>query len=256
MSEYFDLTGKVAVITGGAGGLGHVMAIGLAKHGADIVVVSRSQSKLDPVAAEIRALGRKAMAIAADVTDEKAVANMVEQVVKEFGKIDILVNGAGMALRKAADVLTVAEWKQVMELNTLGTFICCQAVARVMMKQKSGKIINLSSIRSRFGTSLGGVVYGPSKGAIDSLTRTLACEWGKYNIYVNAIAPSLILTELSKPMFADPIRLKANTERIPLGRMGELDDVVGPVVFLASKASSFVSGQIIPVDGGNSAGFM
>ena len=256
MSELFDLAGKVAIVTGGSGGIGHAIAVSLAKHGADVVVTSRTLSKLEPVADEIRALGKKAMAISADVTDEHSVANMVNHVLKEFSHIDILVNAAGLALRKPAEDIPVNEWQQVIDFNARGTFICCQAVGRVMIKQSGGKIINLSSIRGRFGTSMGGVAYGPSKGAVDSLTRTLACEWGKYNIYVNAVAPSLVLTELTRFLLSDPEQVKKTTARIPLGRMAELEDIVGPTIFLASKASSFVTGQIIHVDGGNSAGFM
>jgi gluconate 5-dehydrogenase len=256
MSEYCDLTGKVAVITGGSGGIGHAIAIGFAKHGADIVVTARTISKLEEVAKEIRSLGRKALAIASDVTDEQSVTNMVNQVMKTFPKIDILVNAAGMVNRKSAESISVAEFRQIIDFNTTGTFICCQAVGKVMIKQNGGKIINLSSIRSRFGTPVGAASYSTTKGAIDSLTRALACEWGKYNINVNAMAPSLILTELTRSLLADPAVLKSNTVRIPLGRMGELDDVVGPALFLATKASSFISGQIIPVDGGHSAGFM
>jgi len=256
MSELFDLTGKVAIVTGGSGGLGSAIAIALAKHGADVAVTARTLNKLEPVANEIRALGRKAIAISADVTDEQSVANMVDRVVKGFFRIDILVNAAGVANRKPAADIPVNEWQQVIDFNARGTFICCQAVGRVMIKQNSGKIINMSSLRGRFGTSLGGVAYGPSKGAVDSLTRTLACEWGKYNIYVNAVAPSLVLTELTRSLLSDPEQVKKNTARIPLGRMAELEDVIGPIVFLASKASNFVTGQIIHVDGGHSAGFM
>jgi NAD(P)-dependent dehydrogenase (short-subunit alcohol dehydrogenase family) len=256
MSELFDLTGKVALVTGGSGGIGSAIAVSLAKHGADVAVAARTLSKLEPVANEIRALGKKAMAISADVTDEQSVANMVDAVLTEFSRIDILVNAAGVANRKPAADIPVNEWQQVVDFNARGTFICCQAVGRVMIKQNGGKIINISSMRGRFGTSMGGVAYGPSKGAVDSLTRTLACEWGKYNIYVNAVAPSLVLTELTRSLLSDPAQVKRTTARIPLGRMAELEDVVGPVIFLASKASSFVSGQIIRVDGGNSAGFM
>lgn len=196
------------------------------------------------------------MAISADVTDVRSVASMVDSVVKEFSHIDILVNSAGLAIRKPAEDVTVNEWRQVMDFNALGTFICCQAVGRVMMKQQGGKIVNLSSIRGILGASMGAAVYGPSKGAVDALTRTLACEWAKYNIYVNAVAPSLIMTELSRSIMSDPEQKKARTARIPLGREGELEDVVGPTIFLVSKASSFMTGQIIHVDGGTSAGII
>jgi gluconate 5-dehydrogenase len=256
MDDLFDLTGEVAIVTGGAGAIGRTIALALAKYGTDVVVTSRNLSKLEVVANEIRGLGRKALAVACDVTDEKSVVSMVDRVVKEFSHIDILVNGAGVALRKSAVDTTVDDWRQVMELNTLGTFICCKTVGKVMIQQKGGKIINISSIRGRFGVPSFGAAYCPSKGGVDSLTRTLACEWGQYNIYVNALAPSVIKTELTRPLFEDPVRAKNFASQFPLGRVAELDDIIGPIIFLASKASSFVSGQVIYVDGGGSAGFM
>lgn len=256
MSEVFDFTGKVVLITGGSGGIGKAIATGFARHGADIALAARTLSKLESAAEEVRKTGRKVKVFPADVTDEKSIYEMVDAVVREFGRVDILVNAAGIANRKPAEVISVMEWKQVNDFNSLGTFICCQAVGKVMIKQNGGRIINISSIRGRFGTSLGGVAYGPSKGAIDALTRTLACEWGKYHIYVNAVAPSLVVTELTRAFLADPERVKITVSRIPLGRMGELEDVVGPVLFLGSPAANFITGQVIRVDGGNSAGFM
>ena len=250
MSELFDLSKKVGIVTGGSGGIGKALAIGLAKHGADVVVTSRTISKLEPVAAEIQALGRKAMAIPCDVTDERSIEDMVNRVVKEFSHIDILVNAAGINIRNSAEDIPVDDWKKVMDFNAFGTFICCQAVGRVMIKQKSGKIVNVSSVRGRYGAPSGAVAYSPSKGAVDTLTRTLACEWAKYNIFVNAVAPTLIETDLTRQALANPEFAKTMRARIPLGRWGFPEDVVGPTVFLASKASDFVTGQIIYVDGG------
>jgi len=254
MTELFDLSGKVAIVTGGSGGIGRAVAIGLARHGADVVVVARTLSKLEPVANEIRSLGKKATAISADVTDEQSVSRMVDDVMKEFSRIDILVNSAGLALRRPAAEITVNEWQQVMDFNVLGTFICCKVVGRVMIRQNGGKIVNMSSIRGILGASMGAAAYGPSKGAVDALTRTLACEWAKYNIFVNAVAPSLVMTDLSRSLMSDPEQAKARIARIPLGREAELEDIVGPTIFLASRASSFITGQIIHVDGGTSAG--
>jgi NAD(P)-dependent dehydrogenase (short-subunit alcohol dehydrogenase family) len=255
MANLFNLSGKVALVTGGSGAIGSAIALELADYGADIAVTSRTLDKLEPVAGKISSIGRKSLAVPSDVTDEKSVINMVEQVVDKFSRIDILVNAAGMAIRPAAEDIAVKDWFRILEFNALGTFICCQAVGRVMIKQKGGKIINLSSIRGRMGTSMGGVAYGPSKGAVDALTRTLACEWAKYSIYVNAVAPSLILTELTRPLLT-PERIKLTAAKIPLGRIGELEDVVGPVVLLASDASNYMTGQIIYIDGGSTAGIM
>jgi gluconate 5-dehydrogenase len=217
MSELFDLSKRVGIVTGGSGGIGKVLAIGLAKHGADVVVTSRTLSKLEPVVAS---------------------------------HIDILVNAAGTIIRDSAEDIPVEDWKKVMEFNAFGTFVCCQAVGRAMIKQKSGKIVNVSSVRGRYGAPAGAVAYSPSKGAVDTLTRTLACEWAKYNILVNAVAPTLIETDLTRQALANPEFAKTMRARIPLGRWGFPEDVIGPTVFLASKASDFVTGQIIYVDGG------
>ena len=250
MADLFDLTSKVGIVTGGAGGIGKALALGLAEHGADVVVTSRTLSKLEPVASEIKALGKRSLAVASDVTDERSVKAMVEQVVQTFSHVDILVNAAGINIRNSAEEISIDDWKKVMDFNALGTFVCCQAVGRVMIKQKSGKIVNVSSVRGRYGAPSGAIAYSPSKGAVDTLTRTLACEWAKYNIFVNAVAPTLIETDLTRQALANPEFAKTMKARIPLGRWGFPEDVVGPTVFLASKASDFVTGQIIYVDGG------
>jgi NAD(P)-dependent dehydrogenase (short-subunit alcohol dehydrogenase family) len=246
MADLFDLTGKVGIVTGGAGGIGKALALGLARHGADVVVTSRTLSKLEPVAAEIKAMGKKSLAVACDVTDERSVEDMVDRVVKEFSHVD----AAGINIRNSAEDIPLEDWKKVMDFNAFGTFVCCQAVGRVMIKQKSGKVINVSSVRGRYGAPSGAVAYSPSKGAVDTLTRTLACEWAKYNVLVNAVAPTLIETDLTRQALANPEFAKTMRARIPLGRWGFPEDVVGPMVFLASKASDFVTGQIIYVDGG------
>ena len=253
MSELFDLSGKVAIVTGGAGGIGETLAIGLAKNGADVVVTSRTLSKLEPVAAKIKATGKKSLAIACDVTNEKSVQEMVDRVVKEFSHIDILVNVAGIIIRDSAETIKIEDWQKVINFNAMGTFICCQVVGKVMIKQGGGKIINMSSVRGKLGAPVGAIAYSPSKGAVDSLTRTLASEWAKYKIYVNAVAPTLIETDLTRAALSNPEFYKANMARIPLNRWGYPEDIVGPVVFLASKASDFITGQIIYVDGGTTS---
>jgi gluconate 5-dehydrogenase len=253
LSDIFNLLGKVAIVTGGAGGIGKTLSIGLARHGADVVVTSRTLSKLESVASEINTTGKKALAIACDVTDEQSVNNMVNQAEKEFSHIDILVNVAGTIVRDPAESINIEDWQKVINFNVRGTFLCCQAVGKVMIKQGGGKIINMSSVRGRLGAPVGAVAYSPSKGAVDSLTRTLASEWAKYNIYVNAIAPALIETDLTREALSRPDFAKANLARIPLNRWGYPEDIVGPAVFLASKASDFITGQIIYVDGGTTS---
>jgi gluconate 5-dehydrogenase len=246
------LTGKTAIVVGGAGGIGHAQALGLAEAGADVVVVSRKLEHLEPVAKEIQARRRKALAVAVEVTDEKSVAAMVDSVLKKFPHIDILVNAHGLAIRKPADTFPIDEWQQVMDINTRGTFLTCQAVGRVMIKQKSGRIINLSSVRGRYGLPANYAAYCASKGAVDTLTRTLACEWAKYNVLVNAIAPTIVETPLTltPESLLNPEFAKYMKSRIPMGRWALPEDIVGATIFFASKASSFITGQILYIDGG------
>ena len=250
MASLFDLSGKVAVVTGGAGGIGSAQALGLADSGADVVVTSRQIEHLEQVAKQIRAKGRKALAVTVDVVQEKSVADMVKRVLEEFPHIDILVNAAGLAIRKPADSFPIDEWQKVMDINARGTFLCCQAVGRVMIKQRSGKIINLSSVRGRYGLPADYAAYCASKGAVDTLTRTLACEWAKYNVLVNAVAPTIVETELTRPALANPDYAKMMKSRIPLGRWAMPEDIVGATIFFASKASDFITGQILYIDGG------
>ena len=253
MSDLFDLTGKVAIVAGGAGGIGRALAVGLAEAGADIIVADSRIDQLEEVADKIRALGRQFLAVNVDITQEPSVANMVDTVLKEFKHIDILVNAAGTIVRKTGEEIPIEEWQKVMDVNVRGVFICCQAVGRVMIKQGGGKILSLSSVRGRFGAD-GAAAYSPSKGAIDSMTRTLAFEWAKYNIFVNAIAPCVIESDLTRPLLADPETAKRLTGHIPFGRLAKTDDLIGPTLFLVSKASDFVTGQIIFVDGGYTIG--
>lgn len=250
MNDLFDLTGKVALVVGGAGGIGHAQAMGLADAGADVIVSSRKLEHLEPVAREIQARGRKSLAVTVEVTDEKSVAAMVDSILKEFPRIDILVNAHGLAIRQPADSFPIDEWQQVMDINVRGTFLCCQAVGRVMIKQKSGKIINLSSVRGRYGLPAGYAAYSPSKGAVDTLTRTLACEWAKHNVLVNAVAPTIVETELTRSALANPDFAKQMKSRIPLGKWAMPEDIVGATIFFASKASDFITGQVLYIDGG------
>lgn len=250
MIDLFDLSGKVAIVIGGHGGIGRAQALGLAEAGADVIVSSRSLEKLNEVVKEIQAKGRRSMAISADITQEKPVQEMVDKVLKEFKRIDILVNAAGLAIRKPAVSFPIEEWQQVMDVNTRGTFICCKIVGAVMVNQREGRIINVSSVRGRYGLPADYAAYCASKGAVDTLTRTLACEWAKYNVLVNAIAPTIVETELTKSALADPEYAARMKARIPMGRWALPEDMIGATIFFASKASSFITGQILYIDGG------
>jgi gluconate 5-dehydrogenase len=250
MSTLFDLAGKAALVVGGHGGIGKAIALGLADAGADVAVASRNLEALEATAREIEAKGRRSLAVGVDVVDETQVQAMVDKLLTIFPSVDILVNAAGLAIRKPADSFPIEEWQRVMDINTRGTFLCCQAVGRVMLKQKHGRIINISSVRGRYGLPSGYAAYCPSKGAVDTLTRTLACEWAKDNVLVNAVAPTVVETDLTRDALADPAYARQMIARIPMGRWALADDIVGPVVFFASEASKFVTGQVLYVDGG------
>ena len=250
MDKMFDLTGKVALVVGGHGGLGKAIALAMADSGADVAVASRNVEALNAAAKEIEAKGRKSLAVSVDVVNDHQVNAMVDAIQRVFARIDILVNGAGLAIRKPADSFPIDDWQRVMDVNTRGTWLCCQAVGRVMIKQHYGKIINVSSVRGRYGLPAGYAAYCASKGAVDTLTRTLACEWAKHNVLVNAIAPTVVETELTKELLADVEYAKTMKARIPMGRWATTEDIVGPTIFFASDASNFVTGQILYIDGG------
>jgi NAD(P)-dependent dehydrogenase (short-subunit alcohol dehydrogenase family) len=250
MDKMFDLTGKVALVVGGHGGLGKAIALAMADAGADVAVASRNLEALRATVKEIESKRRKSLAVSVDVVDGRQVERMVEEVLKALPGIDILVNAAGLAIRKPADSFPIDDWQRVMDVNTKGTWLCCQAVGRVMIKQHSGKIINVSSVRGRYGLPAGYAAYCASKGAVDTLTRTLACEWAKHNVLVNAIAPTVVETELTKDLLADVEYAKTMKARIPMGRWATTEDIVGPAIFFASDASNFVTGQILYIDGG------
>ena len=250
----FDLKGKVAIVTGGSGGFGRAVSSGLAVHGADVVVTSRTLASLEEVAGEIRKLGGKALPISCDVTDPKSVDQMVKRTVEEFGKVNILVTSAGIAARSPAEEMPIENWQKVMDVNVKGTFLCCQAAGKVMIKQGGGKIITVSSVRGLVGHPAGYSAYGTSKGAVHLLTRQLATEWAKYKINVNSIAPCIFWTPLTEPVLKDEKMYNIFMSRIPWGRAAEPEDFVGAAVFLSSAASDFVTGDILYVDGGSVAG--
>ncbi len=251
MSHLFDLTDKVAILVGGSGGIGSILAAGLADSGADVVIASRTKEKLEKVAAGIRDQGKKAEAICVDISQPASISSMVDRVLENHKRIDILVNCAGLALRSVPENMPVDDWEKVMDFNVKGVFLTCQAVGKAMINQGGGKIINISSVRGRYPAD-GIVGYGTSKGAVDAMTRMLAFEWARYKVLVNAIAPTVVATELTKPLLMVPEKARSILSRIPLGRLEQPEDLIGTTVFLASKASDFITGQIIYVDGGAS----
>jgi len=246
----FELDGKVAIVTGGAGGLGKPIALGLAKAGADVVVDDLEKAEPQKVVDEIEKLGRKGLAVSYDVTSADAMDEMVKKVKKEFGHIDILVNVAGINCRFSAEEMPPEEYEKVVRFNTLGTFLPCQAVGKLMIEQKKGKIINMGSVRGWVAPAIGGSAYATSKGGVHQLTRTLAVEWAKYGINVNGIAPALIMTDMTKEFLSKPEVYSKMTAEIPQARLGVPEDLLGAMVLLASDASDFITGQIIYVDGG------
>ncbi len=248
--KLFDLTGRVAVVSGGSGGIGKALALGLADAGADVVVVGRRMGPLEEVVPQIEATGRKALAVTADLVDEAQTQAMVQKALDNFGKIDILVNAHGLAIRQPAEDFNIDDWQKVMDINVRGTFVACKAVAKPMIEQKSGKIVNLSSVRGQYGLPRDYAAYSTSKGAVDTLTKTLACEWAKFNIQVNAIAPTMIETDLTKTALANPAFAQQMRNRIPMGRWGMPEELVGLCLLFASDASAFITGQVVYVDGG------
>jgi 2-dehydro-3-deoxy-D-gluconate 5-dehydrogenase len=247
---WFDLRGKAAIVTGGNGGIGLGMARGLAAAGADIAVIGRSDSKSAAAVAELVQTGRRAIYHLADVTDEAAVSATVEWVLGEFGRIDILVNNAGINIRKPPQALDLAEWDSVISTNLTSAFLCSRAVYPAMKQIGGGKIINIGSMMSIFGTSFA-PAYAASKGGIVQFTRSCAVGWAADNIQVNAVLPGWIDTDLTRRAREEVTGLHDRVlARTPASRWGTPADFAGIAVFLASGASDFVTGAAIPVDGG------
>ena len=252
MISSWDLQGKVAIVTGGNGGIGLGMAQGLTAAGATVVIAARNADKSAAAVASILASGGKASAIAVDVTDEADCQAMVAATLKTHGRLDILVNNAGINIRKRPEDYTLAEWQQVLQTNLSSAFICSQAAYPEMKRSSQGKIINIGSMMSIFGTAFT-TPYAASKGGIVQMTRALACAWAADNIQVNAVLPGWVDTELTQTARKDIAGLHERVlARTPAGRWGEAHDFAGIAVFLASAASDFITGAAIPVDGGYS----
>jgi 2-dehydro-3-deoxy-D-gluconate 5-dehydrogenase len=245
--ELFDLTGRTAMVTGASTGLGAGMTLGLARAGADIVLVDRvpSTETFD----RVRALGRKAHQVVADLSRMEGITSTVQEGLQVFGAIDILVNNAGIIRRTKAIDFTESDWDDVMAVNSRTVFFLSQAVARQMLPRKSGKIINVASLLS-FSGGITVPSYAASKGAVAQITKALANEWAESGININAIAPGYMVTNNTENLRKDPVRTRSITERIPAGRWGTPEDLQGAVIFLASRASDYVNGHILLVDGG------
>jgi len=243
------LDGRVALVSGGSRGLGLGMAFALAHAGADLALVARTEEELEQAASHVRALGRKALALAADVSETAALPGLVRRVADHFGRLDVLVNAAGINIRQPADSFTEQDWDRLMSINLKSAFFLSQAAARVMRQQGKGKIINVGSIA--FEIIVPNVaLYAISKGGMRQMTRALAIEWAKDRINVNAIAPGRFWTQMTDAVFSDPDRYESAVSVIPVGRPGIPADLAGATVLLASDASDYITGQTIVVDGG------
>jgi NAD(P)-dependent dehydrogenase (short-subunit alcohol dehydrogenase family) len=249
----FDLGGKVAVVTGASRGLGQTFARALARAGADLVITSRTLDSLTPFQEAIESLGRRAVSLALDVRSEDSIRTMIADAVKAYPRLDILVNNAGCNVRKRAVDVTWDEWNLILDTNLRGAFFVAQAVAKQMMPHRRGRIINIGSLTSVTG-SAGLGPYGASRGGIRQLTMSLADDWGPHGITVNCLAPGWFQTDQNKVMYEDPEWVAYLVDRIPVRRPGQPTDLEGPIAFLASDASEYITGQTLLVDGGMSTG--
>jgi gluconate 5-dehydrogenase len=246
------LSGKVAVVTGAGRGLGKAAAIGLAGFGADVAAIDLDAKNCRDTLAAIKAAGRKAAAYGCDVSDYEAVRRTVKRIAAKFGRVDVLVNIAGITARIPTVNMPPEKVRQLTEVNYYGTFWMCKEVGKVMLAQGSGNIVNMSALGGGFlGTGRGNAAYSATKGAIAALTKELACEWGTQGIRVNAIAPCWFQTEMNATsIFANKAFMDQVLTKLPMKRIGQPPELVGPIVFLASEASSMITGLILPVDGG------
>jgi len=247
--DRFRLTGKVAVVTGASRGIGRGYAEALSEAGAHVVLAARSAEALAELARSLNRGERRALAVPTDVSREADLDALVETTLKEFGRIDVLINNVGITARHPAEEFPLDDWDRVMDVNLRSIFLLCQKVARVMKEQGGGKMVNTASLCSEIGVPLT-AAYSAAKGGLKQLTKVLAVEWAKFGINVNAIGPGYIRTEMTEPLFRDPERCRLVLERVAIPRWGTPEDLQGAVVFLASSASDYVTGQVLYVDGG------
>jgi len=246
----FRLDGEVAAITGGGSGIGRAIAIAFARVGAAVAILDRNEAAAAAAAQAIQKIGGKAESFVLDIADEAQVERGFADLAKRLGRLDVLVNSAAIAIRKPATELPLADWERVMDVNVTGSFLCARAAARLMLPAAKGSIINMASIMGLSGGIYPNVSYQTSKGAVVNLTRALAMEWARQGIRVNGIAPSWVRTELAMALLEKP-EVRAEIERAtPMGRVAEVEEIVGAALFLASRASSMVTGHILAVDGG------
>jgi NAD(P)-dependent dehydrogenase (short-subunit alcohol dehydrogenase family) len=252
MCDLFRIDNQIAVVVGGTGGIGEALAHGLAEFGAKVVVAGRNKERAEQIAKDIREETKaEAVAMMVDVTDEKSVIRLAEQVIDRFGTVDILVNAQGANVKKPATEFPVDDWEMMFDINVTGVMLTCREFGKYMVENKKGKVINLSSLRGARATLWGGnEAYCASKGAVDMLTKALASEWAPFHINVNAIAPALINTEFAEQTLQNPERFRTAMQNIPLARAGQPRELIGLCVLLASAASDFITGQIIYFDGG------
>jgi NAD(P)-dependent dehydrogenase (short-subunit alcohol dehydrogenase family) len=253
MNELFDLKDRIAIVTGTSRGLGQYFARALAKAGADLVLTSRNRQTLSSFEQEITALGRRALALELDVRDHSSIEAMVAAAVEAFGRVDILVNNAGCNVRKLALDVSWDDWNLILDTNLRGSFFVAQGVARHMIARGYGRIINIGSVTSVAGYA-GLAPYGASRGGVRQLTMSLADDWGKYGITVNCLAPGWFRTEQNQVLYEDKQWVAYLSDRIPLKRPGQPNDLDGAIVFLASESSGYITGQTLFVDGGISTG--
>jgi len=253
IKQLFDLTGRAAIVSGGSMGLGLQMAEGLAEMGANLVLCARKKERCEEAAESLRSLGVQVLALGCDVKDKAATQQIVEETLATFGRVDVLVNNAGVSWGAPVEDMTLEQWDKVLSTNLTGTFLFCQAVGKAMAAQGSGKIINIASVAGLGGASaeLQAIGYHASKGGVIAFTKDLACKWAPRNIQVNAIAPGWFPTHMSGWIIEH--RKDSLLEKIPLGRFGSDHDLKGAVVFLASDASAYVTGHVLVVDGGQTA---
>ncbi len=247
--DRFCLAGKVALVAGGSGGLGRAMALGLAKAGANVAVVSHTGVGLEEVVQAIKALGRQGLAITGNVALQSESKRIVHRAFEQFSQLDILVNAAGVNRRIPSIEVKEEDWDWIVGVNLKGTFFMCQAAGEIMLRQRCGSIINVASLLSEIGIPTL-APYAASKAGVVGLTKVLAAEWGPYGVRVNAIGPGYFRTRMTERLFSDPQWVTKLLQQVPLGRPGDPDDLVGAAIFLASEASAYLTGQVIYVDGG------